>query len=118
MNTWPDGHRHAMDQGDHESWNAKNYPGTRQMCGICDEPTGHCEDDSTFDAEGRPLCDDCRKECPQCGEATGILKEGYCVSCCDANQAALDLHNQQNRQWNSMTDSQRESAIRDATKLS
>jgi hypothetical protein len=60
MNTWPDGRRRAMTQDDHEKWNAHKYPGTRQLCCRCDEPTGRCEDDSLFDDnEEGPLCEDC-----------------------------------------------------------
>lgn len=61
-NTWPGGMRHAMHQSEHESWNSHTYPGTRQLCHTCDEPTGHCEDDSNRDDEGHPLCDDCWRE--------------------------------------------------------
>lgn len=61
MNTWPGGHRHAMHQDEHEAWNAKHYPGTRQMCSKCDQPTGRCEDDTLFldDAPDEPLCEEC-----------------------------------------------------------
>ena len=62
MNTWPGGHRHAMHQHEHEKWNAGNYPGTRQLCGICDEPTGRCEDDILYlesEIEIIPLCENC-----------------------------------------------------------
>ena len=59
MNTWPGGKRHAMDQSTHESWNAHHYPGTRQLCGLCDNPTGRCEEDAMWDSEGRPLCEEC-----------------------------------------------------------
>ena len=61
-NTWPDGVRRAMHQDEHESWNSANYPGTRQLCSQCDEPTGRCEDDSIYaddDREIGPLCVDC-----------------------------------------------------------
>lgn len=64
MNTWPAGHRHAMDQSAHESWNASHYPGTRQLCSRCESPTGRCEDDSLYadeDHEGGPLCEECYK---------------------------------------------------------
>ena len=46
MNTWPGGKRHAMDQAAHERWNALHYPGTLQLCAVCDQPTGRCEEDS------------------------------------------------------------------------
>ena len=58
-NTWPGGHRHAMYQSEHENWNACNYPGTRQLCSKCDEPTGRCEDDSLWSDDGESLCEEC-----------------------------------------------------------
>lgn len=59
-NSWPGGHRKAMSQKDHEVWNSYNYPGTLQLCSICEEPTGRCEDDSIyFEDETGPLCEDC-----------------------------------------------------------
>lgn len=58
-NTWPGGYRHAMDQGEHERWNASNYPGTRQLCSECDQPTGLCEEDANWSEDGEPLCDEC-----------------------------------------------------------
>lgn len=60
MNTWPGGKRHAMLQSEHAAWNAKHFPGTRQLCEICGEPTGKCEEDSLYaDEEGEigPLCE-------------------------------------------------------------
>jgi hypothetical protein len=39
-NTWPGGRRRALSQSEHEAWNANNYPGTRALCHLCDEPTG------------------------------------------------------------------------------
>lgn len=61
-NEWPGGKRHEMSQSEHESWNAQHYPGTRQLCAQCDEPTGRCEDDSLYadeDGESSPLCEEC-----------------------------------------------------------
>lgn len=58
-NSWPGGHRHAMSQIEHEKWNAGNYPGTRQLCSICDEPTGRCEDDTLSVGEDGPFCEKC-----------------------------------------------------------
>lgn len=59
-NTWPKGFRHAMTQCEHEKWNAKHYPGTRQMCCECDCPTGFCEEDSNYTESGvGPLCQEC-----------------------------------------------------------
>ena len=62
-NTWPGGRRHAMSQSQHESWNAKNHPGTRQLCALCGAPTGRDEDDGLY------LSDDGDPVCPQCWEA-------------------------------------------------
>ena len=60
MNTWPGNKRHAMMQSQHTAWNAKNYPGTRQLCILCDAPTGRCEDDSIYtEDETGPLCENC-----------------------------------------------------------
>lgn len=30
-----------------------------QRCSECDEPTGHCEDDAIYDAEGNIVCEEC-----------------------------------------------------------
>jgi hypothetical protein len=62
MNTWPGGYRHAIHQSEHEEWNAKHYPGTRQLCSKCDQPTGRCEDDSILTNDGEPLCEECFRE--------------------------------------------------------
>jgi len=62
-NTWPGGYRHAMHQNDHERWNATHYPGTRQLCVCCEEPTGQCEEDMwTVDHIDGPLCKSCYVE--------------------------------------------------------
>ena len=58
-NTWPNGERKALTQSDHERWNSFNYPGTRQLCGICSEPTGNCEEDSIMHDDGFPVCESC-----------------------------------------------------------
>lgn len=58
-NTWPHGIRRAMDQSEHEAWNAVNYPGTRQLCCRCDDPTERCEEDSMFVGDVGPLCREC-----------------------------------------------------------
>lgn len=63
MNTWPGGRRRAMTQKEHEEWNAKQYPGTRQLCDDCGAPTGRCEDDAIYDGdECGPLCEACWNE--------------------------------------------------------
>lgn len=60
-NTWPGGKRHAMHQSEHEAWNVSHYPGTRQLCSNCDSPTGRCEEDTIFDDDGNPICEECSK---------------------------------------------------------
>ena len=69
-NTWPGGIRHAMHQDEHERWNAKNYPGTLQLCSKCGEPTERCEEDAFWNEEGEPLCQDCWHDTPEGKEGT------------------------------------------------
>lgn len=61
-NTWPGGFRHALSQNNHEKWNDSNYPGTRQICVACGEPTGRCEEDTIYNSDGHPICEDCNQE--------------------------------------------------------
>ncbi len=50
----------ALDQSQHEAWNAGNYPGTRQLCSECDEPTGRCEEDTiSHPITEQPICESC-----------------------------------------------------------
>jgi hypothetical protein len=51
----------AYTQDEHERINAREYPGTRQLCYVCEQPTGRCEDDTiTLDDEPyQPLCEEC-----------------------------------------------------------
>ena len=59
-NSWPKGFRHLMSPSEHDEWNARNYPGTRQLCTACDAPTGQCEEDSFYADNGEgPLCRAC-----------------------------------------------------------
>ena len=58
-NNWPGGYRHAMHQNEHEAWNANNYPGTKQLCSMCDEPTGRCEEDALWLEDEEPICEEC-----------------------------------------------------------
>jgi hypothetical protein len=58
-NTWPGGYPHAMHQNEHEEWNAANYPGTRELCSVCEAPTGRCGEDSMWSPDGEPLCEEC-----------------------------------------------------------
>lgn len=52
--------------------------------------------------------------CPQCGEETETLREGYCEPCRDERQAALNLHNAEYDRWQKMSDQERAAAIRRA----
>ncbi len=49
----------ARTQCEHEAYNAVHYPGTRQLCCQCDDPTGRCEDDTISYGDVTPLCEDC-----------------------------------------------------------
>lgn len=63
VNSWPDGIRRALHQNEHEFWNSFNFPGTRQICVLCDEPTERCEEDSIYLAdETGPVCVECYKK--------------------------------------------------------
>lgn len=55
--------------------------------------------------------------CPQCGDDTPELHEGYCRECCDENQRQLDLHNAEFDRWDKLTDRQRADEIRRASRL-
>ena len=70
MNTWPRGRRHALHQQEHEAWNATRYPGTRQLCVNCGEPTGRCEEDALTGDAG-PLCDVCWAALATAGKGEG-----------------------------------------------
>jgi len=54
--------------------------------------------------------------CPQCGEETEGLYEGYCRECCSDNQNELDSANLQYAEWESLINSQRDKRIKDAFK--
>jgi hypothetical protein len=58
-NSWPEGYRHAIDSNAHLAWNASHYPGTRQLCTHCEQPTGRCEEDSICSIDGAPICREC-----------------------------------------------------------
>lgn len=66
MNTWPNNIRQVYSQNIHKSYNSTHYPGTREICSLCGEPTGRCEGDSLylFNCENDgPVCEKC-----YCGE--------------------------------------------------
>ena len=69
-NSWPGKRRKALYQDEHEHWNAKHYPGTRQLCEACQEPTGRCEEDSIYLDNIGPLCETCYDEAIARGEAS------------------------------------------------
>ncbi len=52
--------------------------------------------------------------CPQCGDDTKTLNEGYCEDCRARNQQALDDHNAKFDWWNSLSDQERNEAIKRA----
>ena len=62
----------AIHQHEHEAINAREYPGTRQLCYECDDPTGRCEEDSIYaddDCEIGPLCEECWHDRPEYHQA-------------------------------------------------
>lgn len=53
----------ALTQDEHARINAREYPGTRQLCFKCEEPTGNCEEDAIYTEDGEgPFCEDCYHE--------------------------------------------------------
>jgi hypothetical protein len=53
------GQRRELSQDAHRAINARHYPGTRQLCSECEEPTGRCEEDSIYHGDAGPLCEQC-----------------------------------------------------------
>jgi hypothetical protein len=52
----------ARYQDEHARINAREYPGTRQLCKRCEQPTDRCEEDAIYlddDGEEGPLYEDC-----------------------------------------------------------
>ncbi len=73
----------ARSQKEHAEINSREYPGTRQLCEVCGEPTGRCEEDAYYSDEGiGPLCEACyhadEDGCPDCGADTD---GDYCGEC-------------------------------------
>lgn len=52
--------------------------------------------------------------CPQCGDDTETLHEGYCERCRTANQLELNGHIAQVEAWDRLTDEERRARIRAA----
>jgi hypothetical protein len=46
---------HSQDW--HTAHNAIHYPGTRQLCSVCEDPTLRCEEDGFPDGGGGWLCE-------------------------------------------------------------
>lgn len=46
-------------QDEHARINAREYPGTRQLCVECDDPTERCEEDARYVGDYGPLCEAC-----------------------------------------------------------
>ena len=41
----------------YKDWSGtQHYPGTRQVCAECGEPTGNCEEDSIYNNNDEPIC--------------------------------------------------------------
>jgi hypothetical protein len=56
----------ARHQHEHGAINAREHPGTRQLCATCDEPTERCEEDAIYTEEGDgPLCLECWHKTPE-----------------------------------------------------
>jgi len=51
--------KRVMTQAEHENYNSSHYPGTRQLCSLCGEPTGRCEDDTIWSNDDEPICVEC-----------------------------------------------------------
>lgn len=71
---WWEGKTHTQEM--HERINRSHYPGTRQLCSKCEEPTGFCEEDGyrsiQKEFDGLPLCKDC-----SLAEEAAILEEPH-----------------------------------------
>lgn len=52
--------------------------------------------------------------CPQCGEDTERLHEGYCQECHDDRQARLHDHNFRFNRWQKLSEKQRDAEIKAA----
>lgn len=50
-------------------------------------------------------------DCPQCGETTPTLYEGYCEYCRKQNQIELNEHNRSYDAWQKMSNKQRDYEI-------
>lgn len=61
----------ARSQAAHRAINAKEYPGTRQLCAVCGRETERCEEDALYAVDGRgPLCWCCFRDSEEADNAT------------------------------------------------
>ena len=61
----------ARSQAEHEAINRREYPGTRQLCERCGEPTERCEEDAIYtDSVEGPLCIGCYDTANRCSHET------------------------------------------------
>jgi hypothetical protein len=88
--------KNTYSQTEHERINAKEYPGTRQLCKKCDEPTGKCEDDTLSVGDLSPLCEDCYDAVKNiafkfwCVELSRIAQEKYNYKCCPVEDCGAE----------------------------
>ena len=54
--------------------------------------------------------------CNTCGENHTEFREGHCINCWVERQGALDLYNSAFDRWGSMSDSERDNAIKEASR--
>jgi MinD superfamily P-loop ATPase len=58
----------ARTQDEHRAINAREYPGTRQLCEACGEPTERCEEDAIYLDDGSgPFCVSCYRNTEEGG---------------------------------------------------
>lgn len=65
----------AITQVEHAAINAREYPGTRQLCVKCGEPTERCEEDEIRSENGGgPFCVECWKHRAEIDKAEWIAR--------------------------------------------
>jgi len=66
----------ARSQSEHEAINRREYPGTRQLCERCGDPTERCEEDAIYTNSGEgPLCVGCYDAANAAGQTPAAHKE-------------------------------------------
>ena len=75
----------AKPQSEHDRINAREWPGTRQLCSECGDATERCEEDAIYAEDGSgPMCVECWEKHPEyeggggaeLGERNGAQKSG------------------------------------------